>query len=192
MTPRYREMILGKDFVPLSELSAAFLAPKTEQHLQFAYYESSLAVEFLVGRFGLEALQRILRDLGEGAEINAAIAQRTAPMETLEKDFAAFVRQRAESLAPELDFDQPPPGDPAPELLESLPGGSKNFYTLTREAKRALKEKKWVEAKVPLEKLLRLYPGGVESDNAYELMAQAHRGLGETNAERAVLDSWTA
>src|SRR3989475_1700915 len=44
MTPRYREMILGKDFVPLGDLSAAFLAPKTEMHLQFAYYESALAV----------------------------------------------------------------------------------------------------------------------------------------------------
>ncbi len=192
MTPRYREMILGKDFVPLGDLSAAFLAPRTEQHLQFAYYESSLAVEFLVGRFGLDALQRILRDLGEGAEINAAIAKRTAPMETLEKDFAAFARERAEALAPELDFDKPPPGEPAPDLLESLPGGSKNFYTLTREAKRALKDKNWKEAKVPLEKLLRLYPGSVESDNAYELMAQAHRGLGETNAERAVLTRWAA
>ena len=190
MTPRYREMILGKDFVPLGELSAAFLAPRTDQHLQFAYYESSLAVEFLVGRFGLEALQRILRDLGEGKEINAAISQRTAPMETLEKEFAAFVRERAEKLAPELDFDKPPPGQPAPELLESLPGGSKNFYTLTREAKRALKEKNWKEAKVPLEKLLRLYPGGIDSDNAYELMAQAHRGLGETNEEREVLARW--
>src|SRR5207249_372897 len=40
MTPRYREMVLGKDFTPLGELSAAFLAPKTEMHLQFAYYES--------------------------------------------------------------------------------------------------------------------------------------------------------
>ena len=74
MTPRYREMILGKDFTPLGELSAAFLAPKTEMHLQFAYYESCLAVEFLAKQFGIEAIRKILRDLGEGTEINLAIA----------------------------------------------------------------------------------------------------------------------
>jgi tetratricopeptide (TPR) repeat protein len=123
-------------------------------------------------------------------EINAAISQRTAPLETLDKDFAAFVRERAEKLAPELEFDKPAPGQPAVNVPDAQPGGSKNFYTLTREAKRALKEKNWKEAKAPLEKLLRLYPGGVDSDNAYELMAQAHRGLGETNAEREVLARW--
>jgi len=50
MTPRYREMILENDeLTPVSKLSGAFLSPKSEQHLQFAYYESSLAVEFFGG-----------------------------------------------------------------------------------------------------------------------------------------------
>ncbi len=41
-------MILGDELTPLSQLSAAFLGAKTPLHLQFAYYESALAVEFLV------------------------------------------------------------------------------------------------------------------------------------------------
>ena len=64
-------------------------------------------MEFLVGRFGLEALKKILRDLGEGTEINAAITNRTAPLAELEKDFKAFVTVRAEKLAPDLDFEKP-------------------------------------------------------------------------------------
>src|SRR6185295_15604739 len=110
MSPLYREMTLGKDFTPLGELSAAFLAPKSDHHLQFAYYESALAVEFLLGKFGDEALRRILRELGQGAEINAAISKHTAPMEKLEQDFAAFARERATKLAPGLDFEKPKPG----------------------------------------------------------------------------------
>src|SRR5947207_7264097 len=74
MNPRYREMVLGKDLTPVGQLSAAFLAPKTDLHLQFAYFESSLVVEFLVNRFGLESLKQILRDLGAGLEINQAIS----------------------------------------------------------------------------------------------------------------------
>ncbi len=189
MNPLYREMILGKDFTPLGELSAAFLAPKSDHHLQFAYYESSLAVEFLVSRFSTEALKRILHDLGEGAEINAAIAKHTAPMEKLEKDFAVFARERAEKLAPGLDFEKPKPGAD-PKDADAQPAVSKNFYALTREAKRLLRDKKWQESKAPSEKLLRLYPGHTGADNAYELLAEAHRGLGETNAERAVLARW--
>ena len=129
MTPRYREMILGKDFTPLSELSAAFLAPKTEMHLQFAYYESYLAVEFLVKKFGIESLRKILHDLGEGTEINTAIAKHTAPLDEVEKDFEKFAKTRAEQLAPELVFDKP-------ERDEDEDGvASKNFYVLTRVAK---------------------------------------------------------
>ena len=41
-------MILGAELTPLSQLSSAFLAPKSPLHLQFAYYESALAVDFLV------------------------------------------------------------------------------------------------------------------------------------------------
>ncbi len=181
MTPRYREMILGKDFTPLGELSAAFLAPKTELHLQFAYYESYLAVDFLVKRFGIEALKRILRELGEGAEINAAIAKHTAPLDQVDKDFAAFARDRAEKLAPELSFEKPERGD------EDVADVSKNFFVLTRHAKKLLRGRKFQEAKAPLEKLIQTFPGNTGADNAYWLLAEAHRGLNETNEERVVL-----
>ena len=48
LNPQFRAMILGHELTPLSQLSAAFLAAKSALHLQFAYYESALAVEFLV------------------------------------------------------------------------------------------------------------------------------------------------
>ena len=193
MNPLYREMILGKDFTPLGELSAAFLAPKSDHHLQFAYYESSLAVEFLVNRFGIAAIKRILQDLGEGTEINASIARHTAPMAKLEPEFAVFARDRAQKLAPGLDFEKPKPGAGiAAKEAETTAAQTTNFYALTREAKRLLRDKKWKEAKVPAEELRRLYPGHTGADNAFELLAQAHRRLGETNAERSVLSDWAA
>lgn len=186
MTPRYRDMILGKDFTPLSELSAAFLAPKTEMHLQFAYFESYLAVEFLVKKFGIESLRKILHDLGEGTEINAAIAKHTAPLDEVEKDFEKFAKTRAEQLAPELVFDKP-------ERDEDEDGvASKNFYVLTRVAKKLLAQKKYQEAKAPLEKLMQFFPGNTGPDNCYALLAAAHRGLNETNEERVVLTTLAA
>ena len=192
MNPLFREMILGKDFTPLSELSAAFLAPKSDQHLQFAYYESSLAVEFLVQRFGIEAIKRILHDLGEGTEINESIGKHTASMDKLVPEFAEFARARAEKLAPGLDFEKPKRGAPAvtvtvEKVAEPSPAQATNFYALTREAKRLLREKKWQEAKVPAEQLRKLYPGHTGADNAFELLAEAHRRLGETNEERTIL-----
>lgn len=205
----YRQMILGEDFVPIGELSAAFLSPKSPRHVQFAYYESSLVVEFLVERFGFESLKAILRDLGEGKSIDAAISARTAPMPTVEKEFAAFARAKAEQLAPDLDWAEPPSRKAARAAAAEQEGRRgrvvpfglglpeedatweathpNNFFVLMKQARQRLAEKKWEEAKVPLRKLLEAYPQPTGPDNVYGLLAAAHRGLGETDAEREAL-----
>jgi tetratricopeptide (TPR) repeat protein len=100
-------MILGDGLTPISKLSGAFLTPPSPLHLQFAYFESSLVVEFLIQRFGRDRLKAILRDLGEGSEINQTIEKHTQPMARLESDFAAFARERAHAMAPGLDWEKP-------------------------------------------------------------------------------------
>lgn len=205
----YRQMILGEDFVPISELSAAFLSPKSHQHVQFAYYESSLVVEFLVERFGFESLKAILRDLGEGKSIDAAISAHTAPMPTVESDFAAFARTKAEQLGPDLDWAEPPSRKAARAAAAEQEGGRRrvvpfglglpeedaaweathpnNFFVLLKQAKQRLAEKQWAAAKTPLRKLLEAYPRPTGPDNLYLMLAAAHRGLDETEAEREAL-----
>ena len=211
MHSKYREMVLGDDFTPISELSAAFLSPKSDEHVQFAYYESSLVVEFLVERFGLASLKKILVDLGEGKAIDQAIAAHTAALDKVEKDFAAFAKERAEKLAPDLDWTEPPGRAAARRSSDGRRRGRsrevpraaasavpemdaawetlhpKNFYVLTKQAEKLLAEKKWEEAKAPLRKLIGLYPNQTSPDNAYVMLAAAHRGLNETASERAVL-----
>ena len=107
MNPQYREMVLGDELKPISQLSAAFLNPRSSLHLQFAYYESSLVVEFIVQHFGLNSIKAILQDLADGTEINQAIEKHTVAMATLEKDFAAFARLKAVELAQGLDWEKP-------------------------------------------------------------------------------------
>jgi tetratricopeptide (TPR) repeat protein len=215
MMPRYREMVLGGDLTPISKLSGAFMAPPTPIHLQFAYYESSLVVEFLVQKFGLDRLKAILTDLGAGKEINEAIAAHTVPIEDLEKDFAAFVRQRAEQLAPGLEWDKPQLEDLMGSSVNSIMGvrppadrkssgsgsgasiqeaaGSwisrhpTNYYALMQKAKSLVEEKQFESAKEPLKRLIELYPTQAGSDSAYAMLAAADRGTGDTNAERQVL-----
>ncbi|MCA1685160.1 MAG: hypothetical protein LC745_04090, partial [Planctomycetia bacterium] len=57
MNPKFRAVILGDALTPLSKLSSAFLGAESPLHLQFAYFESALAVEFLVTTFGPPALK---------------------------------------------------------------------------------------------------------------------------------------
>ncbi len=209
LNPRYREMLLGKELTPVSKLSAAFLAPKSPVHLQFAYYESSLVVQFLFERFGQEKVLAILRQLGEGGEINEVLAAVTIPMPELEKQFEAFAQATARAMAPGLDWERPA-GDlflgmsrrPARDEAESLPpmprlsedawaAWSKsrptNYWVMTSQADRLLEQKKWAEAKPVLMKLIELYPGAAGSESPYRKLAAVCRALGDTNGERETL-----
>jgi tetratricopeptide (TPR) repeat protein len=191
MNPQYRKMILGAELTPISNLSAAFLNPPSPMHLQFAYYESSLVVEFLVERFGYETLKAILADLAKGEQINAAIARHAAPLAEIEKEFKVFARKRAEDLAPDVDWEQPEKGQldttDRQALAEWLAKHPNNFWGLTLYAKNLLADRKWEDAKEPLKKLIALYPQYAGDDNGYLLLAEAHRNLGETDQERHVL-----
>ena len=189
MKPRYRAMMLGPDLTPVSGLSGAFLKPKTAMHLGFAYYESSLVVEWLMERWGAEKMKALLADLGRGVEINAGLATHFAPIDKLDSEFASHAQQLAKNTGPKLDWTEPKPREiasarAAEEFIEKNPH---NFTALREQAKKLIDEKKWAEAKAPLTKLIELYPNQHEPESAYSLLARVHRELGETDAELAVL-----
>ena len=189
MKPRYRAMILGQDLTPVSQLSGAFLRPKSAAHLGFAYYESSLAVDWLTQRWGIDKMKRLLADLARGSEINTALAAHFAPIEQLDAEFAKHAKDLASKVGPKLDWTPPKrevfAGDEA--IRKFITGNPNNFAALLEESRQLVSEKKWAAAKVPLQKLIELYPEQHETDGPYALLARVQRELGETDAERATL-----
>ena len=190
MTPRYRAMILGEDLAPVSQLSGSFMWPKTPAHLQFAYYQSSLVVEWLIQKWGVEKMRALLGDLARGVAINAALAARFAPVEMLDAEFSAHAIALARGTGPKLDWTKPEPAALAsePKLKEWLAKNPDNFTALMEQAKQWFAEKNWEAAKAPLKKLIALYPDQHDSDSAYALLARAHRELSESAEEEAMLN----
>jgi hypothetical protein len=128
MTPQYRDMILDDQMAPLSELSSAFLAPKSSLHLQFAYFESALAVAFLVDNYGgIDTIKKLLDDLAEGSLMNETLIRHVAPLGRLDAAFAKHVRKLAEELGPGLTWDEcdlPPVAQGSPrQFLRAHPVG---------------------------------------------------------------------
>lgn len=187
MNAKYRDMVLGKDLVAVGELSSAFLTPRSDLHLQFAYYQSFLVVEYLMQRFGMEPFRAILRDLGKGTNINAALEAHTLPLSELEDEFARHARKVARKIGPDLDWTKPKPPEDDEEEAPVKPSGKDNYYDLVKRAGELLRGKKWQEAKAPLKKLIEQIPVQTGPQNAYVLLAEAHRQLGETNEEQQVL-----
>ncbi|MCA8991127.1 MAG: tetratricopeptide repeat protein [Planctomycetaceae bacterium] len=192
MTPAYRDMILGDDLTPIGELSGAFLAPPSGLHLQFAYYESSLVVEFIVDQYGFDALLHILDDLAVGIPINTAIERHTDPLPKLEEDFKTHVTQLANDYAPGVDWSEP---DIADLLEQPTKAGvlvwakehPANYRGLCICADLLVQQQKWENAKNVLEQVVSLFPGETGLASPTWQLAEVCRQLGNEEQEHEML-----
>ncbi len=207
MLPEYIEFILGDKMKPVSNLSAAFLTAESNMDLQFAYYQSALVVEFLVKQYGFEKLTAILRDLGEGIEINDAIARHTENIKQIDEKFAVYAREQARNVGKGLDWNKPKlatddgPRDPgkylrstpaagnATELLRSQPN---NYWAFILGAQEAVAEKNWDEADELLNRMFQRAGNGFQSPLPYVLRAAVARGQNEKEEERKALENAAA
>ena len=196
MDPRYREHILNDGLTPLSELSSAFMRPESGWHLQFAYFESAMAVDFLVQNFGIESLRAVLGDLKTGLPVNVALDRRCDALPELETRFEEFAKKQASELAPDVDWEKPD--------LEKLLGendGSlevwvkehpKNFVGQMALAQQQLAAKKWAAAESTLRQLITIYPTYIGGDNAYERLASVYKKLDRPADEQKILEQFAA
>jgi tetratricopeptide (TPR) repeat protein len=191
LNPQFRAMLVDQALTPLSQLSSAFLAPKSNLHLQFAYFESALAVDFLVERFGLPALRGLLDDLGSGVSINTALPRWSKmSLEQLDREFAGFARERAQTVAPGASWEEIDlPADANSAALTGwLEKHPKSFEGRRRRAAQWVVEQKWQDAKEALNELKALYPEYVGPDNPYLLLAIVYRRLSDSAGEQRVLE----
>ena len=190
MTPQYREMLLNENLTPVSNLSAAFLSPPTPMHLQFAYFQSSLVVEFLVERHGLDALKMILSDLGDGLTINDALIRSVGSLAKLDSQFSDYARERAESFAPALDWvkDDLPEKTSVAELEAWSKEHPDNYWGLLAIARAHLAAKDFQRARVPLERLRELDAVTAQRNGLLEMLAEIYLQTEEPKEERQTLE----
>lgn len=188
----YREMILGDDLTPVSKLSAAFLQPKSGLHLQFAYYESSLVVEHLIKQYGLPALIDVLDELSQGTPINDALRRHCAPVEVIDKQFAAFAVERAGTLAPKGNWEKLE-GDlklgslEPSELADWNAEHPDNLVGIVAEGLAWVEQEQWDKAIVRLEAAKKLSP---LTKSIYLGLAKAYQQTDQPEKEYQTLEQF--
>ena len=187
MTPEYREMILSGKLTPVSDLSAAFMRATSGEAMQFAYYESSLVVRYLVDKYGIEQLIKVLRALGDGLHINEALTAHITQISTLDKEFESYATELAEALGTGLNWDIPEESIRSVSTTMALATNPENYYLLLEHAKQLIEKEQWEEAIASLQKVLDLYPLQPGNDNAPRLLAQAFRGQQDLEKEVTLL-----
>ena len=190
MKPAYRQAILAGAATPLSQLSSAFLRPDGPLGLQFAYYESSLAVEHIVETYGFDALLAVLDELGEGVPINAALEHHFAPLAELDAGFDVYLRARARDFAPQATWEtvEASQGD-LESLLEVVKKHPSNLEALRLCAEALVAADRADEAIPLLERLLELCPAEPQAD---PLLARIYEELADTERELQVRLRWAA
>ena len=186
---QYREMILGDDLTPVSKLSGAFLRPESPLHLQFAYYESSLVVDYIVTKFGLPSLLKVLDDLSLGTPINDALRRHVAPVEFIDKEFATFAKARAADLAPEANWDKPEEMKVASSevLAKWNADHPNNLVGLIAEGRLRFENKEWDKAILVLEQAHKLSP---VTKDPYLMLARAYKEVGEKEKAFSMLEKF--
>jgi len=192
-----RTMIVDGELTPLSKLNEAFRRPKSGQHFNLAYYEASLAVEYLVERHGFAALRKLLDDVAAGTPVNEALERRIGKLDVVDKEFDAFARAKAEAYGPKVDWAEEPlktlPRGGSPEAIEAwLKDHPQHYLGRMRYAQALIAAKRYDDAAKTLAALIKDVPEWAGDDTPYALLAQVRKEQKDTAGERAILEASAA
>lgn len=189
MSPDYRQRVMRNEMTPIGELSGAFLNAESGEDMQFAYYQSSLVVAFIVEKYGMNALKQILADLGAGVPINEAITTHTLEVEVLDEAFVAWAQAKASKLGETLTWDEPDPNLISPaEMPAELANNPNNYYLLIGTARQHIQDQDWEQARDVLNTLLEAYPEQRGANGALYLAGFVARKLDDMEKERDYLE----
>lgn len=196
MTSTFRRRMLEPDgLIPIKELSSALLAFNDGATISFAYYQSSLLIEYILDTYGEDTLREVLNDLRESAVAEESFARRLVSLDELESGFQKYAVDRASRIAPEADWERPDQDSPLhrdPEgIADYLEDRPNSIWALAATCSYLLAEREWDKVIAPAKKLIELYPGLIEGGNGYRSLALAQRNLEDTEGERQTLRAWT-
>ncbi len=191
MTPEFRDRIRRAEITPVSQLSSAFLTADGGDELNFAYFESSMVVAYLVEEFGHDALLRVLGDLRDGISINDALSRHTTGMPEFEAAFATYLAHQAELFAPTARFDEELLGKLTPadtgQLAAFVKEHPDHFTAGLSLATRQIADGQDAQAESILRHLMTLVPDDVSPAGPRRLLAEICQRRGDCDGEMSLL-----
>lgn len=189
MNATYRKMIQEGELSPIGEISQMFLKPDSPTHVQFAYFQSSLVVEYIIEQYGFDALLKILDDLAVGMNINEAIERHTEPLAVLDEAFAKHAEQLAAEYGKEVDWSKPDLADVidnplgANAVLAWVAEHPQNYTGLKLCAELLLRMNETDAAADVLKQAIELFPHETGAESPHLKLAEIYRAEEKTELE---------
>lgn len=171
MSPLFQDQVLNGEITPVSELSSAFINAKSGQDVNFAYFESSMVVEYLVEEFGFESITAVLNELNRGLTINDALERHTTDIASLDQAFEKWLKARANAFATNVTFTIPTPRLPGDPIIPQATDPRPNYTTIMQTTVDLVQIGKREEAADMLRGLIELYPNDRRPNSARAILA---------------------
>ena len=145
-------------FLPVAELDRGFIRPTYEAQVIVSYMQAGLICQYIAGRFGQEALARMLEEFRDGKDTAQAIqaALGISPGQ-FDEGFAGYVDVELGAVVANLE----------------------RWQEKQTEVQEAVEAADWRLAVAKAAEAIELFPDYVDEGSAYLAKARAHRELDE-------------
>ena len=181
MTVDYSDRILGGRMQAISDMSAAFLKAETGEDTQFAYFQSYLVVQYLFETYGIEAMRKVLIELGDGTTMNDALAKHVAPLDELDRNFLEEAREKAQALGGSYSLQRV---EGMLEKAVELISPKSNYFEAMEAIQPLIEAEDWESAREKLETIVSEAGYIAGDENAHVLLAYVYKQLGDLDEER--------
>lgn len=189
--------------IGLSDLNESFSQAKSLADLDFAYYQASLLVEFIVEHYGFEMLKTLIHSFADQADMSDAFKEVFAvPLAEVEGQFISWINERVEMLDVDVDqavfdihgslFSQNNENNPVASedqknglieaLYQHLETSPRNFHAHLQLGLIFYADDNLVWALHHLTRATELLPTYGNSPNPRQILAAIYEELGDTQA----------
>jgi len=164
MKPPFVAAIQQKKFLPIAELNDGFTRPKYREQVGVSYYQASMVVEYIEGKWGFPAILKML-SLYKAGRATPEVFQEALKLSVgaFDEEFNKWIDARAAGV----DLEK--------------------FKTLVDEGQQALAKNDLDKAIQSLSSAIEMYPEYSDEKNPYESLAEAYLKKGDKAAAIATL-----
>jgi cellulose synthase operon protein C len=183
-----RAFIAGRWF-KMADLDAGFQRPKSVQDVPIAYFQASQVVEFIVERYGFDAILRMLAMYREKARTPDVVSQVLKLSESdFDKAFFAFVEAKAGPLHQALNTETNLVASLTKADVLKMLETQDSFALRSRAGDLFIADGDGKTAEIHYRRAIELFPYLTGEGNAYSSLAKILEAGGEPSKAADVLD----
>jgi tetratricopeptide (TPR) repeat protein len=184
-----RSFAAGKWF-KIAELDAGFQRPRNPADIPIAYFEASQICEFIVNRYGFDAILRMLsmyRDKAQTPQILKDVLKLTEA--EFDREFSAYIQTKAKPLGDALKTEPNAAASMSKEEVLKLLPGEDSFALHLRAADLFAADGDTNAAIQHYRRAIELFPYFTGEGNPYESLAKILEQKGDVTGSGDVIES---